>query len=198
MNPPLVVPYDGHHPQLDPTAFVAPGSTVLGRVRLAEGASVWYGCVLRGDNDELDLGAGVNVQDGCILHTDAGRPLAIGAETSLGHGAVVHGCTIADHALIGMRAVVLNGCSVGRYALVAAGAVLRPGFAVPEGVLVAGVPAKVVRDVTDEERAMIDRTAVSYRRKAQLHRQALDAAALDAAAIDASGASDAVPLGGDR
>lgn len=188
MNPPLVVPYDGHHPRIDPTAFVAPGSTVLGRVRLAEGASVWYGCVLRGDNDDLDLGPGVNVQDGCILHTDAGRPLSIGAESSLGHGAVVHGCEVADHALIGMRAVVLNGCSVGRYALVAAGAVLRPGFAVPEGVLVAGVPAKVVRDVTDEERAMIDRTAASYRRKARMHRQALDAAA----------ASGAVPVGGDR
>ncbi len=174
MNPPLVFPFDGYHPQLDPTAFVAPGSTLLGRVRLAEGASVWYGSVLRGDNDDLDLAAGVNVQDGCILHTDAGRPLAIGAEATLGHGAVVHGCTIADHALIGMRAVVLNGCSVGRYAIVAAGAVLRPGFEVPERTLVAGVPAKVVRDVSDEECAMIDRTAASYRRKAQLHRQALD------------------------
>ena len=188
MNPPLVFSYDGHHPQLDPTAFVAPGSTLLGRVRLAEGASVWYGSVLRGDNDDLDLGAGVNVQDGCILHTDAGRPQRIGAESSLGHGAVVHGCTVADHALIGMRAVVLTGCSVGRYALVAAGAVLRPGFDVPERTLVAGVPAKVVRDVTDEECAMIDRTAASYRRKAQLHRQALAAHAT----------SHAVRLGGDR
>jgi carbonic anhydrase/acetyltransferase-like protein (isoleucine patch superfamily) len=188
MNPPLVVPYDGHHPQLDPTAFVAPGSTVLGRVRLAAGASVWYGSVLRGDNDALDLGAGVNVQDGCILHTDAGRPLTIGAESSLGHGAVVHGCQVADHALIGMRAVVLNGCSVGRYALVAAGAVLRPGFVVPEGTLVAGVPAKVVRDVTDEERAMIDRTAASYRGKAQLHR----------AALAGHTTSHTVRLGGDR
>jgi carbonic anhydrase/acetyltransferase-like protein (isoleucine patch superfamily) len=188
MNPPLVFPYDGQHPQLDPTAFVAPGCTVLGRVRLAEGASVWYGSVLRGDNDDLDLGAGVNVQDGCILHTDAGRPLTIGAESSLGHGAVVHGCEVADHALIGMRAVVLNGCRVGRYAIVAAGAVLRPGFDVPERTLVAGVPAKVVRDVTDEECAMIDRTAASYRRKAQLHRQALDAHTT----------SHAVRLGGDR
>lgn len=186
MTHPLIAPYEGHHPQLDPTAFVAPGCTVLGRVRLAEGASVWYGSVLRGDNDDLDLAAGVNVQDGCILHTDAGRPLSIGAESSLGHGAVVHGCTIADHALIGMRAVVLNGCSVGRYALVAAGAVLRPGFVVPERALVAGVPAKVVREVSDEECAMIDRTAASYRRKAQLHRRALDDVA----------ASHAVRLGG--
>jgi carbonic anhydrase/acetyltransferase-like protein (isoleucine patch superfamily) len=178
MNPPLVFPYDGHHPELAADAFVAPGCTVLGRVRLAEGASVWYGSVLRGDNDVLDLGPGVNVQDGCILHTDAGRPLMIGAETSLGHGAVVHGCTVADHALIGMRAVVLNGCSVGRYAIVAAGAVLRPGFEVPERTLVAGVPAKVVRDVSDEECAMIDRTAASYRRKAQAHRKALATHAL--------------------
>lgn len=175
MNPPLVFAYGGRHPELHPDAFVAPGATVLGRVRLAEGASVWYGSVLRGDNDDLDLGPGANVQDGCVLHTDPGRPLTIGAETSLGHGAVVHGCTVADHALIGMRAVVLNGCRVGRYAIVAAGAVLRPGFEVPERALVAGVPAKVVRDVSDEEVAMIDRTAASYRQKAAAHREALAA-----------------------
>lgn len=175
MNGPLVFAYAGHRPELHPSAFVAPGATVLGRVRLDEGASVWYGCVLRGDNDDLILGAGVNVQDGCILHTDAGRPLTVGAEATLGHGAVVHGCTIADHALIGMRAVLLNGGRVGRYAIVAAGAVLRPGFEVPDRTLVAGVPARIVREVNDEECAMIDRTAASYRQKAGRHREALAA-----------------------
>ncbi|MFO7545752.1 MAG: gamma carbonic anhydrase family protein [Trueperaceae bacterium] len=173
MTEALVFPYEGHGPDLDPSAFVAPGATVLGRVRLGEGASVWYGSVLRGDNEWIDVGPGVNVQDGCVLHTDPGRPVRIGAESSLGHGAVVHGCEVADHALVGIRAVVLNGCRVGRYAIVAAGAVVRPGFEVPDGTLVAGVPAKVVREVRDDERAMIDRIAASYRRKAGVHRQAL-------------------------
>lgn len=175
MNEPLIVAYDGVTPALGEGAFVAPGATLIGRVRMAEGASVWYGCVVRGDNDEIVLEAGVNVQDGSVLHTDPGRPLRLGAETTVGHGAVVHGCEVADHALIGMRAVVLNGCRVGRYAIVAAGAVLPPGTRVPDRTLVAGVPARPVRDVTDEECAMIDRTAASYRHKARLHREALDA-----------------------
>jgi carbonic anhydrase/acetyltransferase-like protein (isoleucine patch superfamily) len=175
MTDSLIFAYEGHHPVVADGAFVAAGATLIGRVRVAAGASVWYGCLLRGDNDDLLVGEGVNVQDGCILHTDPGRPLMIGEETTLGHGAVVHGCEIADHALVGIRAVVLNGCSVGRYAIVAAGAVLRPGFAVPEGTLVAGVPARIVREVDDEDRAMIDRTATSYRRKAVAHRDALAA-----------------------
>jgi carbonic anhydrase/acetyltransferase-like protein (isoleucine patch superfamily) len=169
----LVFPYEGRSPDLDPSSFVAPGATVLGRVRLGEGASVWYGSVLRGDNEWIDVGPGVNVQDGCVLHTDPGRPVRIGAESSLGHGAVVHGCDVTDHALIGIRAVVLNGCRIGRYAIVAAGAVLPPGLEVPDGMLVAGVPGKILREVRDDEREMIDRIAVSYRRKAVLHRQAL-------------------------
>lgn len=175
MTDPLLLTYEGHVPDLAPDAFVAPGCTLIGRVRLGAGASVWYGSVLRGDNDELRLGEDVNVQDGCILHTDVGRPLTLGDRTSLGHGAIVHGAEVAPDALIGMRAVVLNGARVGRYALVAAGALVRQDQEVPERTLVAGVPARTVREVTDDELAVIERTAVSYRDKARRHRAALDA-----------------------
>lgn len=174
MNDPLLLPYDGHTPRLAPDAFVAPGCTLIGRVSIGAGASVWYGSVLRGDNDDLILGEGVDVQDGCILHTDAGRPLRLGDRTSLGHGAVVHGAEVDADVLIGMRAVVLNGARIGRHSLIAAGALVRPDQEVPPGTLVAGVPARVVRQVTEDDVAMIERTASNYREKAILHRAALD------------------------
>lgn len=172
---PLILEYEGHAPELADDAFVAPGCTVLGRVRLSAGASVWYGSVLRGDNDDIVIGEDCNVQDGCILHTDAGRPLVLGQRVTLGHAAIVHGAEVADDALIGMRAVLLNGVRVGSGAIVAAGALVTPGTEVPAGTLVAGVPAKVLRDVTDDERAMIARTARSYKDKARRHRAALEA-----------------------
>lgn len=174
MNPPLILPYEGHAPDLDPGAFIAPGCTVIGRVRMAAGASLWYGSVVRGDNDDILIEEDVNIQDGSILHTDAGRVLRLGRRVTVGHAAIVHGAEVDDDALIGMRAVLLNGVKVGSYALVAAGALVTPGTEVPPGTLVAGVPAKPIRDVTDAERAMIDRTARSYRDKAVRHRAALD------------------------
>ena len=175
MTTPLLLPYEGHVPAIDPAAFVAHGCTLVGRVRLESGASVWYGSILRGDNDDIVIGPDTNVQDGCILHTDAGRVLRLGARVTVGHGAIVHGAEVADDALIGMRAVLLNGARVGRWALVAAGALVTPGTEVPAGTLVAGVPAKPIRDVTDAERQMIERTARSYREKSDKHRAALAA-----------------------
>lgn len=178
----LVLPYDGHAPRIDAGAFVAPGCTVIGRVTLAAGVSVWYGSVLRGDNDDIVVGEDCNIQDGSILHTDKGRPLVLGRRVSLGHAAIVHGAQVEDDALIGMRAVVLNGARIGRFALVAAGALVRAGQEVPEGSLVAGVPARVVRDTNDEEREMILRVARSYRDKAGRHRAALLAHAAEGGA----------------
>lgn len=175
MNEPLILPYEGHAPELADDAFVAPGCTLIGRVRMGAGSSVWYGSVLRGDNDALVLGEGVDVQDGCILHTDAGRPLSLGDRVSLGHGAIVHGADVDADVLIGMGAVLLNGARVGRHALVAAGALVRPGQEVPPRTLVAGVPARVAREVTDDEIEMIERTASNYRDKARRRRAALEA-----------------------
>ena len=175
MNHATIVPFEGHTPRIEEGAFVAPGSVLIGRVHLKAGASVWYGCILRGDNDDIVVGENTNLQDGCILHTDAGRPLILGDRVSVGHGAIVHGATVDDDALIGMRATLLNGVSVGRHALVAAGALVPPGTEVAPGSMVAGVPARRLRDVREEEIAMIERTARSYLDKSVRHRTALDA-----------------------
>lgn len=199
MTDPLLVPYEGHAPAIDPEAFVAPGCTVLGRVRLHAGASVWYGSVLRGDNDAIVVGDDTNVQDGCILHTDAGRPLTLGRRVTVGHGAIVHGAQVDDDALIGMRAVLLNGAWIGRNAIVAAGALVPPGMEVAPGTVVAGVPARTVREATPDDVAMIERTARSYRDKAGRHRAALRAhAAALAAAHTADGADAGGGTGGDE
>lgn len=173
MSNPLIVEYEGHYPDISSEAFVAPMSTLIGRVSLAAGASVWYGSVLRGDNEEIRIGERCNIQDGSVLHTDPGHPLILGREVSLGHGALVHGSEVADHVLIGMRATVLNGCQIGRYSLIAAGALVRENSIIPPRALVAGVPGRIVRDVSEEECALIDRIAESYFRKSALHRKAL-------------------------
>src|SRR5690606_37607495 len=152
-------------PDIADDVFLAPGATVVGRVRLGPGASVWYGSVIRADSEDVIVGAQTNVQDGCVLHSDRGFPTVVGDRVTIGHRAVVHGCRVADDVLIGMGAVVMNGAQVGTGSLVAAGAVVTPGTEVPEGSLVAGVPAKVVRPVNEREREMI---AVGYRNYGEL------------------------------
>jgi carbonic anhydrase/acetyltransferase-like protein (isoleucine patch superfamily) len=170
----LVLRFGEHYPQVDKNAFVAPMTTLIGRVAIADGASVWYGSVLRGDNDLISIGERCNVQDGCILHADPGFPLILGREVSLGHGAVVHGSTVEDKVLIGMRATVLNGCHVGSYSLIAAGALVRENSVIPPRSLVAGVPGRIVREVSDEECSLIDYIAAHYVQKAAAHREALE------------------------
>lgn len=173
MTSPLLLAYEGFSPEIAADAFVAPTATLIGRVTLSGSASVWYGSVLRGDNDVIEIGERCNIQDGCILHTDPGHPLTLGREVSLGHGAVVHGSEIRDNVLIGMRATVLNGCRIGSYSLIAAGALVRENSDIPPGSLVAGIPGRIVREVSDEERALIDRIAESYYRKSGSHREAI-------------------------
>lgn len=152
----------GVAPQLDPGAWLAPTATVVGDVRLAARSSVWFGAVLRGDRETIDVGPASNVQDGCVLHADPGFGVRIGAGVTIGHRAVVHGCTVEDDVLVGMGAVVLNGARIGRESLVAAGAVVLEGTWVPPRSLVAGVPAKVRRALTDDEVAGVRRSAASY------------------------------------
>lgn len=162
----------GRAPSVHASAWVAPGAVVVGDVTVADEASVWYGSVLRGDAERVVVGARGNVQDGCVLHADPGFPCVLEADVSLGHRAVVHGAHVSAGALIGMGAVVLNGARVGPGAFVAAGAVVLPGTEVPAGVLVAGVPAKVRREVTETEREDMRRRVDHYRAAARAHRAA--------------------------
>jgi carbonic anhydrase/acetyltransferase-like protein (isoleucine patch superfamily) len=151
MSKPQLIGLDGTVPAVADDAWVAPGASLIGAVRLAARASVWFGAVLRADGDAIEIGEGSNVQDGCVLHTDPGFPVRMGSGVTVGHRAVLHGCTVEDDVLVGMGAVVLNGARIGRGSLVAAGAVVLEGVEVPPGSLVAGVPAKVRRSLSDEE-----------------------------------------------
>ena len=154
---------------IDPTAFIARGAIVLGDVHLGAESSVWYNAVLRGDTDRIAIGDQSNIQDLTMIHADPGAPNVIGSEVTIGHRCVLHGVRIADRSLIGMGAVLLGGSENGEEALVAAGAVVREGFRVPSGTLVAGVPAKVIRELTPEERKSFQGSAEGYVRKLRLY-----------------------------
>ena len=158
-------------PVIDPGAWVAPGAVVVGNVHLAAGASVWYNAVLRSDYPEpITIGAGSNLQDNVSCHVDSEFPLTLGSGVSVGHGAVLHGCTIEDDVLIGMSATVLNGAVIGAGSLIAAGTVVLEGTVVPPRSLVAGVPGKVRRGVTDDELEHIRANAAGYLQLTELHR----------------------------
>jgi len=160
-------------PRIAATAWVADGARVIGRVDLAEGASVWYGAVLRGDNDRIGIGSRSNVQDGSVLHTDLGFPLTLGEDVTVGHLVMLHGCTVGDGTLIGLQAVVLNGARIGRNCLVAAGAVVTEGKVFPDGVLILGAPAKAVRELSAEQIARQRSGALHYVANAERHRLTL-------------------------
>ncbi|GFE12455.1 gamma carbonic anhydrase family protein [Streptomyces glebosus] len=169
----LISPVGGKEPKVDQKAFTAPTSVVLGEVTMAPGSSVWYHTVLRADCGPIVLGADSNIQDNCTVHVDPGFPVTVGARVSVGHNAVLHGCTVEDDVLIGMGATVLNGAHIGEGSLVAAQALVPQGMQVPPGSLVAGVPAKVKRPLTDEERETIKLNAVMYLELAAQHREAV-------------------------
>jgi carbonic anhydrase/acetyltransferase-like protein (isoleucine patch superfamily) len=154
---------DDHAPVLeDDSVWVAPGAYVIGRVRLGAGASVWFGAVLRGDNEEMRVGARTNIQDGAVLHSDPGFPLTIGEGVTIGHRAIVHGCTIGDNALIGMGATVLNGARIGRNCIVGANALVKEGAEFPDGSLIVGMPAKAIRSLDAAGAADLRRLAEHY------------------------------------
>ncbi|UZJ32999.1 gamma carbonic anhydrase family protein [Streptomyces endophytica] len=169
----FISPVGGKEPQVAATAFTAPTSVVIGEVTLAAGASVWYHAVLRADCGPIVLGADSNIQDNCTVHVDPGFPVTVGERVSVGHNAVLHGCTVEDDVLIGMGATVLNGAHIGAGSLVAAQALVPQGMRVPPGSLVAGVPAKVKRELTAEEREMIRVNAAMYLELAAAHREAV-------------------------
>ena len=161
-------------PEVADDAFVAPNATLIGRVRLGERVSVWYGVVLRGDLDIIDIGAGSNIQDNAVFHTDPGLPLVLGQRVTVGHGAVVHGATIQDDVLVGMGSIILNGCQIGTGSIIGAGTVLSENSVIPPGSLVLGVPGKVRRETTSEERELIVAGALDYERLAATHRSAMN------------------------
>lgn len=168
----LIAGVGGKEPSIAPGAFTAPTSVVIGDVTMAEGSSVWYHTVLRADCGPIVLGADTNIQDNCTVHVDPGFPVTVGARVSVGHNAVLHGCTVEDDVLVGMGATVLNGAHIGAGSLIAAQALVPQGMRVPPGSLVAGVPAKVRRELTDEEREGIKLNAAMYLELAKGHREA--------------------------
>lgn len=160
-------------PRIASSAWVADSAQVIGRVQMGEGSSVWFGSVLRGDNEWLTLGERVNVQDGSVLHSDPGFPLTLADDVSIGHMVMLHGCTVGEGSLIGIQAVVLNGAKIGQGCLVGAGSVVTEGKEFPDHSLILGAPAKVVREVTPEQVARLRMTAQHYVEKARLYRTQL-------------------------
>ena len=142
--------------------FIAPNAAVIGDVTLHENSSVWFSCVLRGDAERIEVGAGSNIQDGAVLHADPGFPMVVGANVTVGHKAMLHGCTIGDGALVGIGAIVLNGAKVGRNCLIGAGALVTEGMEIPDGSLVLGAPAKVKRQFSEQEQAAVGLNAQHY------------------------------------
>lgn len=155
---------DGDRPETSPESefFVAPGAHVIGRVRLGRNANIWFGSVLRGDNEWMTIGENTNIQDNCTLHSDPGFPLTIGAGCTIGHGAIVHGCTIGENSLIGMGATVLNGARIGKNSIVGANALVTEGKEFPDNSLIVGAPAKVARTLDDAAVAGLKAAAEHY------------------------------------
>ncbi len=167
----MIHAYRGVLPVIDPSVFLAAGSEVIGNVTIGRDSGVWFNAVVRGDVNVVTIGERTNIQDGCILHVDHAKyPLAIGSDVTVGHGAVLHACTVSDECLIGMGAIVLDGAVVGKNALVAAGSLVKMRDVIPEGVLVAGSPARVVRALTPGEIATIRQSALNYVAYARAYR----------------------------
>lgn len=166
--------YGDRTPKLHETVFVAPGAKIVGRVKIGEGSSVWYNVVIRGDVDEVTIGAGTNIQDGAVLHQDKGFPLAIGNNVTVGHNAIVHGSTVGDGAVIGMGSIVMSGAKIGDNSVLGAGSVLPQGKEIPANSLAMGSPARVVRRLSEEEVHNFGKMARLYKRRAEYCRAAGD------------------------
>lgn len=163
----MIYALEGLVPQIAATAWVAPDANVIGRIVLEDEVSIWFGSTLRGDNEEIRVGAGTNVQENSILHTDMGYPLVIGTNCTIGHRAMLHGCTIGHGTLIGMGATVLNGAKIGKGCLIGAGALITEGKEIPDGSLVMGAPGRVVRQLDAAATERLLQSAASYRANAR-------------------------------
>lgn len=163
----MIYSLDGIAPDIAASAWIAPDANVIGRIVVEEDASIWFGAILRGDNEEIRVGRGSNVQENCVLHTDIGFPLQIGPDCTIGHKAMLHGCIIGEGSLIGMGAVVLNGARIGKGCLIGAGALITEGKEIPDGSLVMGAPGKVVRQLDEAGLLRLRASAAGYRANAR-------------------------------
>lgn len=171
----MIYPYQGKYPTIHPSVFLTDDVTIIGDVTLEEDTSAWFGTIIRGDVHYIRIGARTNIQDRCVLHvTGEGYPLIIGSDVTIGHGAILHGSTIHEGCLIGMGARILDGANIGKQALVAAGALVTQHFEVPDGMLVAGVPAKVIRPLTAKEKTYGAKSAENYKRYVSEYRKHQD------------------------
>lgn len=167
----MILDFQGKHPRVDPTAFLAPNSLIIGDVDVDEGANIWFFCLLRGDVNSIRIGAGCNIQDGCIIHVARDRfSTVLEADVILGHRVTAHGCHIGHGAMIGMGAIVLNGARVGEESIIGAGAVVAPGAVIPSRTLALGIPAKPFRDLTEGDFAMINSIRETYRDLMQVYK----------------------------
>jgi len=161
-------------PQVADDAYIAPTAVLIGRVDVQSKASVWFNAVLRGDNEPITLGPESNVQDGCVLHTDPGFPLTLGRAVTVGHNVVLHGCSIGDECLIGMGAIIMNGAKIGHHCLIGAGSLITEGKQIPDGSMVLGAPARVVRALKPEEIEKLRQGAAIYVRRSVRFQEELD------------------------
>ncbi len=173
----MIYALDGIAPELHADSWVAPDANLIGKVTLGQGASVWFGATLRGDNERIVIGTGSNVQENCVLHTDMGYPLTIGAQCTIGHKAMLHGCIIGDGTLIGMGATVLNGARIGAGCLIGAGALIAEGKDIPDGSLVIGAPGRVMRVLDADASARLLQSAQGYQTNMRRFRAGLSVVA---------------------
>lgn len=164
-------------PRLPPEGeyWIAPSASVMGNVVLEQNASVWWGAVLRGDNDPITIGENSNIQDGSVLHTDAGVPLTIGANVTVGHMVMLHGCTIGDGSLIGIGSIILNGARIGKNCLIGAGALITEGKEIPDNSMVVGAPGKIIREVSEHQAMILQASALHYVENWKRYRAGLSA-----------------------
>jgi len=169
----MIFSFEGHEPTIDPEAWVAHDANISGKITLMAGSSVWFCSTLRGDNEPIVVGEGTNIQENCVIHTDMGFPVTIGAGCTIGHKAMIHGCTIGENTLVGMGATILNGAVIGKNCLIGAGALIPEGKVIPDGSLVMGVPGKVVRELDEARIESLRASARGYQRNARRFRAGL-------------------------
>lgn len=166
----MIKAYEGIEPKIDESAFIAESADIVGKVNIEKNANIWYGTVLRADDNYITVGENTNIQDGSVVHISEGYPTIIGKNVTIGHKSIIHGCEIGDNTLIGMGSIVLDGAKVGEFTLLGAGSLVPPGKEIPSGVLAMGSPAKVIRELSEEEKENLTKSAIKYVKLANNHK----------------------------